>query len=428
MLTEQENERLTRVGPGTPGGELLRRYWHPVAIGSDLAEHGAKPVTVLGESLVLYRDRGGTLGLVDDHCPHRRGGMVFAVPEEHGLRCAYHGWLYDETGRCLEQPYEMVADPNSTFKDKVRIKAYPVEELGGLIFAYLGPEPVPLLPRWDLFVMENVLRDIGSAVIPCNWLQCVENGVDGSHVPWLHGNFTNYALERLGRPDIKHRMNSMTELLFVPFEQGIMKKRVSDEDSTGSRARASEEGHPLLFPYTDRVPPDSFKMRIPLDDHRTWQIWYTCYGPDLGLDMTPQDPLKIPKYEVPVPGMDALGNPEWQFLDNNSGQDMAMWYTQGAVADRTKENLGLGDIGVIAYRKLLDEQIRIVEDGGDPMNVFRDPEKNQCIVLPGGDSPSFAYRTEYGVNRSIGSRKYSPILREAAIKLQGEAAVAEPIH
>ena len=144
--------------------------------------------------------------------------------------------------------------------------------------------------------------------------------------------------------------------------------------------------------------------------------------------MTPQDPLKIPKYEVPVPGMDALGNPEWQFLDNNSGQDMAMWYTQGAVADRTKENLGLGDIGVIAYRKLLDEQIRIVEDGGDPMNVFRDPEKNQCIVLPGGDSPSFAYRTEYGVNRSIGSRKYSPILREAAIKLQGEAAVAEPIH
>ncbi len=194
MLTAEQNERYTRVGAGTPCGELMRRYWHPIAASAQLPEHGTKPVRILGESLVLYRDRRGRLGLVDDKCPHRRGGMVFGIPEEAGIRCAYHGWLFDGTGRCLEQPSEMIVDSASTFKDKIRIKAYPVEELGGLIFAYLGPEPAPLLPRWDYHVDEDLIREIGFAVIPCNWLQCMENGVDGTHVPYLHGRFSDNVL------------------------------------------------------------------------------------------------------------------------------------------------------------------------------------------------------------------------------------------
>src|SRR5688572_21781115 len=181
-------------------GELWRRYWHPILPSALLPDSGTKPVRLLGEDLVLYRDRSGTLGLIDQRCPHRRAGMVFGIPEQEGLRCAYHGWLFDSSGRCLEQPYEQTEDPDSTFKDRVTIQAYRVQELGGMIFAYLGPDPAPMIPRWDLFVMECP-KEIGWAVIPCNWLQISENSLDPVHVEWLHQYFCNYVMDHLDRPE-----------------------------------------------------------------------------------------------------------------------------------------------------------------------------------------------------------------------------------
>jgi 5,5'-dehydrodivanillate O-demethylase len=131
------------VGPGAPGGELMRRYWHPIAASGELNEKPTKSVRILGEDLILYKDRSGTLGLIDESCPHRRVNMLYGIPEEKGLRCPYHGWLMDEAGQCIEMPAEA---PDSTFKDRVKVKGYPAQELGGLVFAYLGPEPAPLLP------------------------------------------------------------------------------------------------------------------------------------------------------------------------------------------------------------------------------------------------------------------------------------------
>ena len=131
MLSREENELLTQVGPGTPMGELLRRYWYPIAAASELIEKPTKAVRVLGEDLVLYRDKQGRPGLIGPQCAHRRMSMLLGIPEEDGLRCAYHGWLYDRAGKCLEQPYEQAEDPGSTFKDRIRVLAYPVEELGG---------------------------------------------------------------------------------------------------------------------------------------------------------------------------------------------------------------------------------------------------------------------------------------------------------
>ncbi len=128
MLTKEENEMLTRVGPGTPCGELMRRYWHPIALTVQLEDNLVRKVRILGEDLVLFRDRRGNLGLIGPRCPHRAMHMEFGIPEEVGLRCPYHGWLFDGTGRCLEQP---LAPPDSTFKDKVRTTAYKVEEMGG---------------------------------------------------------------------------------------------------------------------------------------------------------------------------------------------------------------------------------------------------------------------------------------------------------
>src|SRR4051812_27676102 len=132
MLTAEENELLTQTTAGTPMGDLLRRYWYPIAACSQLEQHGTLPVKMLGESLVLYRDRSGALGLIGDRCPHRAAGMIYGVPEQRGLRCAYHGWCFDETGRCIEQPFEEKVDSENNFKDKVRIKAYHAQELAGL--------------------------------------------------------------------------------------------------------------------------------------------------------------------------------------------------------------------------------------------------------------------------------------------------------
>ncbi|MEE8519699.1 MAG: Rieske 2Fe-2S domain-containing protein, partial [Dehalococcoidia bacterium] len=138
MLSTEANERLTKVGPGTPMGELMRRYWHPVATTYELAQDPVRAVRILGESLTLFRDRSGSLGLVAQRCGHRGVDLRHGMPQEHGIRCPYHGWMYDATGQCIDQPAE---DPEHGFKDKVKILAYPVEEMGGLIWAYLGPAP-----------------------------------------------------------------------------------------------------------------------------------------------------------------------------------------------------------------------------------------------------------------------------------------------
>src|SRR4051794_7388949 len=196
MLTSEANDRLTRVGQGTPMGNLMRRYWHPVAAVVDLAAEPVLEVKLLGENLALYRAPNGEMGLVAQRCPHRGASMAYGIPEDGGLRCPYHGWKFSDEGVCLEQPAE---PEDSTFKHRVRIPAYPVQEMGGLIWAYLGPEPAPLLPRYDLFVREDLKREIGISIIPCNWLQAMENSLDPIHLEWLHGVYKNYVSRTLGK-------------------------------------------------------------------------------------------------------------------------------------------------------------------------------------------------------------------------------------
>src|SRR3569833_2676184 len=146
MLTQARNDMLTRVGPGTEIGEFLRRYWQPIGGASELEKNPIKPIRLMGENLVLYKDQSGTYGLVDRHCPHRRADMSYGWVEECGLRCNNHGWLYDESGACTHQPFEEVAHPDARFKERVKIKAYKVEAKAGLLWAYMGPDPAPLLP------------------------------------------------------------------------------------------------------------------------------------------------------------------------------------------------------------------------------------------------------------------------------------------
>src|SRR5688500_4360735 len=188
MVTALQNERLTRTGPGTPGGELLRRYWQPLCPVAELtAAQPKKRVRIMSEDLLVFRDAQGQLACVEEHCKHRGTSLYYGFIEERGIRCCYHGWLYDCRGQCIEQPFE---PKSSKFKDEIRLKSYPVQALGGLVFVYMGPDPkrAPLLPRWDVLVREDGARSI--KVFPthyCNWLQIQENTADSTHTFFLHG-------------------------------------------------------------------------------------------------------------------------------------------------------------------------------------------------------------------------------------------------
>jgi 5,5'-dehydrodivanillate O-demethylase len=171
MLGKSKNQLLTQTGKGTPMGETLRRYWHPIAAADQLTRDPVRPVRIMGEDLVLYRDLRGVYGLVDKHCPHRRADLSYGFVEECGLRCNYHGWQFDESGACVSQPYEDVARPEARFREKVKITAYPVEEKGGLLWAYLGPLPAPQCPDWEAFHWPNGFRQIVFSHVPCNWVQ-----------------------------------------------------------------------------------------------------------------------------------------------------------------------------------------------------------------------------------------------------------------
>lgn len=373
MITPEKQETLTRVGPGTPMGDLLRRYWHPIAASSLLGTTGAKRVRLLGEDLALFRGPEGRVGLLEEYCPHRGASLAYGAVESDGVRCPYHGWKFDAQGTCRDMPTEPA---NSKLKTRVRAKAYRAEELGGLIFAYLGPEPVPLLPRFDLFVWDGVLRDIAFALLPCNWLQIMENSMDPHHVEWLHGRHFAALRGAQGKHEPLPYGKRHVKVGFDPFEFGIIKRRMieggSEEDDDW------KVGHPVIFPTMLRVGAHwehCFQIRVPVDDTHTWHLWYTCYKPDAGIPIPRQD--VIPLYEVPW--RDEKGDFIVDFVD---GQDIMAVVSQGEIADRSREHLGVSDAGVIMFRRMLLEQIERMRSGVDPMGIIRDPAKNVLIALP----------------------------------------------
>ena len=370
MLPKEMNERLTRIGPGTAMGEVMRRYWFPVATVPDLDRDPVRWVKILGEQLVLFRSDDGALGLLQERCPHRGASLAYGIPAERGLRCCYHRWLFDAQGHCLEQPGE---GAESSFKEKVCIQAYPVQELGGLIFAYLGPAPVPLLPRWDLLVREDLEREIGFVELPCNWLQIMENSVDPVHTEYLHSKFTNYRLKKQGKPAAA-KIQHHKQIRFEVFEYGIRKFRLHEgerEDSDDWQI-----GHPLLFPNTLAVGDArtaQFQFRTPIDDTHTLIYWYWTRPRPGGTGAL--DPHAIKVAENPYQEKHGAFR-----LDNVNGQDMMTWVTQGPIADRSNERLGVTDQGVILLRKLLEEQLERVEHGEDPIGVVRDLASNTPMI------------------------------------------------
>lgn len=371
MLSREANDRLTRVGPGTPMGNLMRRYWHPVATTAQLVKEPVLAVKLLGESLALYCAPDGTLGLLSERCPHRGASMAYGIPEDAGLRCPYHGWIFDTEGACVDMPAEPA---ESSFKHRVRIPAYPARELGGLIWAYLGPTPAPPLPRYDLFVRSDLEREIGVTTLPCNWLQVMENSMDPHHLEWLHLVYTRYVLERQGKPaNIQQRKHA--KIAFDVFEHGIAKRRLWEgEDEEGSDEW--KIGHPILFPTILAVGASArpqLQIRVPVDDKTTLHFWYETR---VLADGETAEPTRV--YDYPYQRDDGRF-----IVETISGQDMMVWITQGPVSDRTAERLGASDKGVILFRSLLMDGMEKVARGEDPLGVLRDPRYlTETIEIP----------------------------------------------
>ena len=379
MLTVEENDRLTRVGPGTPMGDLMRRYWHPVAGVSEMAERWTLRVRILGEDLVLFKDRSGTFGLIGEFCPHRRASLAYGIPTDDGIRCPYHGWKFDAAGHCLEQPNE---PEGSNFKDKVATAGYPVQELGGLLWAYLGPLPAPLIPLYDGFVETGNIRHCGRAVLECNWVQPMENSVDPMHTEWLHGNLYQFLREEAGDPVKVAISKRHKKIAFDEFPWGIIKRRLLEGQSEDSSDW--KDGHPVVFPNILAVGSGGglwkqyvFQIRVPMDDTHTMHWWYHAYVPPEGAEV-PQHLLdRVPMYEPPIKNADGE-----YMLEYIHVQDIMAWETQGGRADRSREALGTTDVGVVTYRKMLQRELKKVEDGLDPMCTIRDPRDHVRIDLP----------------------------------------------
>ena len=373
MLSNEINERLTQVGPGTPAGEMLHRYWQPIAAEAELtAETPKRKVRALCEDLVLFRDGQGNLGLIEEQCCHRSASLLYGFIEDDGLRCAYHGWKFDCTGECIEMPFE---DDDAPKNLNAHQKSYPVQTMGGVIFTYMGPGDPPFLPRWN-----NLLREDGERTVfilpelDCNWLQVMENSVDPTHTYYLHAH--TLVLKGKGasgsyyyRPIEKVNFDIVKEDGWC----GVTKQRIY-----GGEDAEQEVGHPLVFPNMLLSPQREhlvMHMRLPVDDTHTQIIRY---------QFTPnEDGSPVPQPDVvPFENVPPLRDEEGVYHMNSfASHDAMAWESQGPITDRSRENLGVADKGIALYRQLLREQIDAVEAGNDPYGTRRDEAHNDIIKM-----------------------------------------------
>jgi 5,5'-dehydrodivanillate O-demethylase oxygenase subunit len=401
MTGAAQNERLVRVGAGTPMGNLLRRYWHPVAAVAELLDRPIKALRLLGEDLLLFRAADGTFGLVDRHCPHRRADLLHGMIEARGIRCSYHGWCFAPSGQCLEQPFEDVANPSARFRDKLRIKSYLIEAKAGMLWAYLGPSPAPLVPNWEPFTWSNGFKQVVFADVPCNWLQCQENSCDPVHFEWMHRNWSSH-LSGDGTFGPRH-----LELRFEEFEFGHIYRRVRED--TDKDNPHWTVGATTLWPNGFFLG-DHIEWRVPVDDENTLSVTWMFHR--VPADREPYVQRRIPWWKGPI--KDERG--EW-ITSHVMNQDVVAWVGQGRIADRTQEHLGRSDAGINLLRQCFEANMRRVEEGQDPKGLIRDPARNVCVELPVKHRQLFTKSMSLQESRALG-RALSYRLNEPEYQLQ----------
>ena len=371
---------ITEVGRGTPMGELLRRYWHPVGLSQDAASTPRR-VRALGEDLILFRDGEGEPGLVYSRCCHRGATLYYGKVEERGIRCCYHGWLFDRQGHCLEMPCE--PEMGAKMKDRVRQPWYPVQELYGLIFAYMGPpEKKPVLPRYAaleefapgefLDTDDQSIGGGGTAVIPCNWLQHWENIVDPYHVPILHGTFSGTQFSNV--------MDTMPKRLsYKETDYGIQLNTVRTMPDGRVLDRYTEMVFPTLRAVANPVhgqldsPLETIGWVLPIDD--THYRIYTAGR------------VKAKGVFMPNMAGEDRTNKRWFELTPEQRREQPGDYEaqtgQGPITFHSEEHLVNSDKGIVMLRKQIYRQLQAIERGADPMNVSFSPTSSPLRLRAG---------------------------------------------
>jgi phenylpropionate dioxygenase-like ring-hydroxylating dioxygenase large terminal subunit len=385
MLTREENELLTKTGPGTPMGDLLRRYWLPAMLSEELPAPDAPPVRLklLSEPLVAFRDTNGKIGIVETYCPHRGANLYWGRNEEAGLRCVYHGWKYDVNGICVDMPNE---PEQSTFKDRISIVAYPTREAGGVVWLYMGPKELePEMPELEWTLVPENQRYVHKRIQHNNYLQNVEGEIDSAHVSFLHRTLKQNELGSvLGQSLLQRQTDAAPQFSVRDTDYGVLVGARRNHDDEHYYWRITQ----FLMPSYTMIPaepgfPVSFTGAVPVDDESMWGYTVTWH-PDRPLSTEEVGAIESWKgiYTRLVPGTyeSALNmeneygiDRELQRTSSYTGihgireQDLAVQEDQwGPITDRTREHLGTTDLAVIAMRRRLTSEVLALQEGKEP--------------------------------------------------------------
>ena len=399
----EEDVELTHVGPGTPGGEYLRRYWHPVALSEDLKDLPIK-IRVMCEDLVIFRDHGGRVGLLGLHCSHRGTSLEYGIVSERGLRCCYHGWLYDVDGKVLEIPGQQAS---STYQDRLYHPAYPTVEYKGMVFAYMGaPDKKPAFPIYDTFELPDYeIVPRRPNFLPCNWVQNKENQMDPIHVSFLH-TIASGAQFNEGFAEVPEM-----EWLLTPIGMVYIATRRVGENVWVRMADS-------IMPNIAQVPatiedgtqeknfsrPEATNWAVPVSDSETMIFAFKRYRLVSGrrIDLSATRPFDT-----------RSGDRPYEDRQRRPG-DYEAQTSQRPIAIHKLEHLVSSDKGVIIYRKLIREGIRSVKSGRDPLGYFAD-------LNPGNAIPTYGQDTVVKIPRAATAKADKELLREVGRKVAHDA-------
>jgi len=398
MLSHEDNQKLCLTGPGTAMGRLFRRFWLPVLLSEELSEVDGAPirVKVLHEDLVAFRDTEGKIGLIDPRCPHRGADFFFGRNEQGGIRCVYHGWKFDRHGDCLDIP-SLPSD--SSLKAKIRLKAYPTREAGGIVWAYMGPpEHEPAFPRFEFATMSVKRRYASKKLQECNWAQACEGSIDTAHFSFLHMGISEDEDELQaavshsdlsGSEAMKRRIrwikqDGVPRYTVLPHEAGLVL----------GAARSADEGHSywrvaqILMP-NHSLAPGAFpgenhhgQAFVPIDDHSCWIYCYT-WNPYRDLQPEEIDKFKtghvvhasVDKHYVPLRNRrndylidrDDQRSRSYTGIQGLSEQDACIQDSQGYIADRTQEHLIPTDAAIVQFRRTMLQAAADLDKGMPPL-------------------------------------------------------------
>ena len=393
MISPQDNDLLCRVEGDAPMGQIFRRHWIPVAMSEEVAENDCTPVhaRILGEDLVVFRDSEGRLGVLDEHCPHRRASLVMGRNEEGGLRCLYHGWKMDVEGNVLEMASEPAA---SELCKKVKHTAYPTHEAGGFVWAYMGPrETMPAFERPSFAPTPETRVSIVKVHVEANWAQILEGAIDSAHSSSLHS--TDMPPARVDgakatdkvwpRPSTDKAPRLQLQQTSFGFRYAAIRRPIMNS-ATHDYIRTTL----FVAPWTVLIPPNNLYnlslLHIPQDDTNTYfyfiawsdtgggidpEAWRKFCGAQPGVDLDHRWRKKRTRDNFYLQDRQAMKLGDWTGIRGIPMQDMAMWETMGPIADRSKERLGASDLAIVEFRRIMIEAARGFVAGGPAIGTER---------------------------------------------------------